>query len=168
MDMVNDNDAMTALKYTYKGISGLGEDGASVQPIYRYIDPSHVGILDLDASSGSDPGLSGMICPMTKLYDKSFSEYDEPNTWRETYAPINKEYRKGKINPVEFENGQQPYDFSKLREEIIREELELNRITCPIENINDPNILYTCSSAQIEKEEAKPIFSLFKIKREDE
>ena len=44
-DMVNDNDATVALKYTYKGISGLGEDGASVQPIYRYVDPSHVGIL---------------------------------------------------------------------------------------------------------------------------
>ena len=55
-DMVNDNDATVALKYTYKGISGLGEDGASVQPVYRYVDPSHVGILDLDASSGSYPG----------------------------------------------------------------------------------------------------------------
>jgi hypothetical protein len=82
-DLVNDNDATAALKYTYKGISGLGEDGSSIQPMYRYIDPSHVGILDLDSSSVSDPGMSGMICPMTSIYGTSFSEYEEPNTWKE-------------------------------------------------------------------------------------
>ena len=61
-DKVNDNDATSALKFTYKGISGLGEDGASIQDVYRYVDPTHIGILDLDSSSGSDPGMSGMIC----------------------------------------------------------------------------------------------------------
>lgn len=164
-DMVNDNDATVALKYTYKGISGLGEDGASVQPIYRYVDPSHVGILDLDASSGSDPGLSGMICPMTKLYNNSFSEYDEPNTWRDNYAPIKAEYKKDKINPIEFNNPPEPYEFYKLRDRIIQEELELNKIICPVEDINDPdNVLYTCSAQKIEKQDNIPTKSLFNIK----
>ena len=165
-DMVNDNDATVALKYTYKGISGLGEDGASVQPIYRYVDPSHVGILDLDASSGSDPGLSGMICPMTKLYNNSFSEYEEPNTWRDNWAPIKAEYKGESISPISFNTPPQPYEFYKLREQIVQEELELNKIVCPIENINDPNILYTCSAQQIEKQESKPIISLFNIIKE--
>ena len=94
-DLVNDLDATTALRYTYKGISGLGEDGASIQPIYRYVDPSHIGILDMDASSASDPGMSGMLCPMANLYgpDRSFSEYKEPNEWRDLY----KEDRKSVV-----------------------------------------------------------------------
>lgn len=162
-DMVNDNDAITALKYTYKGISGLGEDGGSVQPIYRHVDPSHVGNVDLDSSSGSDPGLSGMICPMTSITDNSFSDYQEPNTWRENYAKIREEYKSGTECPIEFTQPPKPYEFNKLRDQIIKEELELTRITCPIENINDPNILYTCSAQKIEADEEKPVKSLFNI-----
>lgn len=166
-DMVNDNDATVALKYTYKGISGLGEDGASVQPIYRYVDPSHIGILDLDASSGSDPGMSGMICPMTKIYDHSFSEYEEPNTWRESYTPLVEEYKLGKDQPIDFEKELEKFNFNKLRDQIVQEELELNKIICPVENIYDPNILYTCSSAQIEKQVEQPK-SLFTIRKDEE
>lgn len=165
-DMVNDNDATVALKYTYKGISGLGEDGASVQPVYRYVDPSHVGILDLDASSGSDPGLSGMICPMTKLYNNSFSEYEEPNTWKENYAPLKAEYKGNSISPIDFDVPPAPYEFYKLREQIVQEELELNKIICPVENINDPNILYTCSAQQIEQQETQPTKSIFNIRKD--
>ena len=98
-DMVNDLDSTVALKWTYKGISGLGEDGAPIQPIYRYIDPSYVGILDPDASSNSDPGMSGMICPMANIEDdNSFSKYEEPNTWREQFAPIRDQYYAGTIH----------------------------------------------------------------------
>lgn len=167
-DMVNDNDATVALKYTYKGISGLGEDGASVQPIYRYVDPSHVGILDLDASSGSDPGMGGMICPMAKMHNHSFSEYSEPNTWRETYYPLMNQYKDGVVSPIEFVGEQNPIDYYKLRDKIVQEELELHKIICPIENINDPTILYTCSSAQIEKTNDQKTKSLFTIIDMDE
>lgn len=170
-DLVNDLDSLTALKYTYKGISGLGEDGASIQPIYRYVDPSHVGILDLDASSASDPGMSGMICPMTQLYgnDCSFSNYMEPNTWRENYKPLNDAYYAGTIKPIEFEKEPEPINYSARREEIVQEEIDINRIICPIVNINDPSILYTCSQAIIDHEndenEKKPN-SLFTIKED--
>lgn len=167
-DMVNDNDATVALKYTYKGISGLGEDGASVQPIYRYIDPSHVGILDLDASSGSDPGMSGMICPMAKLYDHSFSEYEEPNTWRDNFKPLNDKYKEGKISPIDFESGLNMPSYKDIREQIVQEELEFNKIICPIENIHDSSILYTCSSQQIEKNKIEKPKSLFTIRNDEE
>lgn len=165
-DMVNDNDATVALKYTYKGISGLGEDGASVQPIYRYVDPSHVGILDLDASSGSDPGMSGMICPMTKLYNNSFSEYDEPNSWRETFKPMKDEYYANTFRPVSFLENPSIIDYNSARQKIVDEELELNKVTCPIEHISDPSILFTCSQAKIEKRNDEPISSLFRIRKE--
>lgn len=164
-DMVNDDDATTALKYTYKGISGLGEDGASVQPIYRYIDPSHIGILDLDASSGSDPGLSGMLCPMVQLFnDNSFSEYQEPNTWKESFAPINEAYHQGHVPPIIFDQAPPQGDYYQLRERVIEEELELNRIRCPIVNMDDPSIQYTCSAQQVAQQDATPVKSIFNIK----
>lgn len=164
-DMVNDDDATTALKYTYKGISGLGEDGASVQPIYRYIDPSHIGVLDLDASSGSDPGLSGMLCPMVQLFnDNSFSEYQEPNTWKDSFAPINEAYHQGHVPPIIFDQAPPQGDYYQLRERVIEEELELNRIKCPIENIDDPSIQYTCSVQQVAQQDATPVKSIFNIK----
>lgn len=167
-DMVNDNDATVALKYTYKGISGLGEDGASVQPIYRYIDPSHVGILDLDASSGSDPGMSGMICPMAKLYNNSFSQYEEPNSWRESYAPLKEQYKKGKVEPIQFDRPPAPFPYNEIRDQIVREELEINKIVCPIENINNPDILYTCSAQQIDQEKHQKTESIFTLKNKFE
>lgn len=166
-DMVNDDDASAALKYTYKGISGLGENG-SVQPIYRYVDPSHIGILDLDASSNSDPGLSGMLCPMTKIYnDNSFSEYEEPNTWRQNYAPIQQEFVGDRLSPISFTQPPKPFEYYKLRDQVIKEELELNRIVCPIENMNDPNIQYTCSAKEVEKNDSTPVKSIFNIKTDN-
>ena len=164
-DLVNDLDSMTALSYTYKGISGLGEDGSSIQPVYRYVDPSHIGILDMDASSASDPGMSGMICPMAKLYgnDSSFSDYQEPNEWRNNYFPIEAKYKEGTRKPLMFDKEPEGYDYLGMREKIVQEELDINRIRCPITNINDPTQLYTCSQAKINEipqEEIKSIFSL--------
>ena len=168
---------MIALKYTYKGISGLGEDGASIQPVYRYVDPSHVGFLDLDASSASDPGMSGMLCPMVELHgdDMSFSEYDEPNEWRDNYLPVESKYKEEidkakKVRPaVVFEKPENNYTeamdkYSAGRERIVQEELNINRIRCPLVSIIDPeHILYTCSQAQLDKqlnEERKSIFTV--------
>jgi hypothetical protein len=164
-DLVNDNDAVTALKYTYKGISGLGEDGASVQPVYRYVDPSHIGILDLDASSASDPGMSGMLCPMTNLEDdNSFTKYEEPNTWRENFSKLVKQFKGDAICPVTFDrNVNTDPSYMEQREKIVQEELDLNRIVCPVYNIYDPSILYTQSQQILEEESKEPTKSLFTI-----
>lgn len=167
-DLVNDNDAITALKYTYKGISGLGEDGASVQKIYRYVDPSHIGILDLDTSSGSDPGMSGIICPMKKLYNNSFSEYEEPNSWRQDWQSIKDQYKENVEPPIHFTKPIDSFSYSDLREKIIQEELEINKVTCPIVNINNPDILYTCCGQQIEESKLEKPKSLFTIRKDDE
>lgn len=87
VDLVNDNDAELALSYTYKGISGLGDQGSgsAVPIIYRSVHPSQLGKVDLDASSSSDPGLSGIICPMAKIVDGAFVKYQEPNGWKNFY-----------------------------------------------------------------------------------
>ena len=39
---------------------------------YRYLDPSMVGVLDLNVSSNSDIGMSGSFVPWAKLYDGFF------------------------------------------------------------------------------------------------
>ena len=78
---VNDMDSIIALKYTYKGISGIGEKSNSISQSYRNIHPSHLGRVDVDSSSNSDPGISGTICPLSSLHDGHFDEYEEPSTW---------------------------------------------------------------------------------------
>lgn len=90
---VNDLDAITALKYTYKGVSGLGEGETSIPQQYRQAHNSQLGRIDIDAVSSTDPGLTGIVCPMAKTHNGSFSEDEEPNTWREEVDQILSEYR---------------------------------------------------------------------------
>ena len=166
-DLVNDNDATAALKYTYKGISGLGEDGASIQPMYRYVDPSHIGILDLDSSSVSDPGMSGMICPMAKVFGTSFSEYEEPDTWQDQYGHLQKEWKAEAIQPLIFDREQEQPDYYAIRNKIVEEDLELTKIIAPIYN-EDPNIVYTQCGTSLERDRKKKEenLSLFIIKED--
>lgn len=83
-DMMTDNDSYLPLKYTYKGKSGIGESGANAIPnVYKLVHPTNVGIVDLDSSSSQDPGISGTIVPLLKLYkDKYFSNFKEPDGYR--------------------------------------------------------------------------------------
>ena len=90
---VNDLDALIALKYTYKGISGIGEKANAISGAYRSIHPSHLGRVDIDSSSNTDPGISGTICPLATLYDGHFVEYEEPSTWRDQVGLVLDAYR---------------------------------------------------------------------------
>ena len=94
VNMVNDIDALTALKFTYKGISGLGEsNNSSIPDIYRTLNISHLGRIDPDSSSATDPGVTGTICPLTSLYNGSFSDFQEPNFWDKEFAEIMNNYK---------------------------------------------------------------------------
>lgn len=93
-NMVNDMDSIIAIKYTYKGISGIGEKTNQVSQIYRNVDISHIGRLDPDTSSNSDPGLTGSLCPLAKLYDNSFKEYEEPNDWNDRVKEMYNDLRE--------------------------------------------------------------------------
>lgn len=92
---VNDNDCTLALKFTYKGLSGMGEKSKStISDVVRSTNPSELGFLDQDTSSNSDPGLSGILCPYAKIKNNKFYNIPEPNTWKEEYEEIIREYRK--------------------------------------------------------------------------
>ena len=92
---VNDMDSLVALKYTFKGIAGIGEKNNSLPNIYRAINKYQLGITDPDASSPGDPGASGTFCPTAKIYENGMlSEYQEPNSWRSTIKGIFDTYRR--------------------------------------------------------------------------
>jgi hypothetical protein len=147
-DVPNDNDAITALKYTLKGISGLGESG-KVQESYRFVDPSHIGILELDSSTTSDPGMSGTLCPLGNLYSNegttsncgsySFSNYQEPNFWNEKYKKYQTDFIKEdrpNLQPVLFFDKDQEPECFEYRQKIINESLEIDKVVCPFYDIN--------------------------------
>lgn len=94
-NMVSDMDSMQALKFTYKGVSGLGEgSNNSIPDIYRSIHYSHLGKVDLDASSDGNPGITGTICPFAPNYDGFFEDYQEPNSWESEFLSTMEDYRK--------------------------------------------------------------------------
>lgn len=94
VSMANDMDSVAALKYTYKGISGLGEDDTSIPLGYRQVHDSHIGRVDLDSSSNSDPGMTGTVCPISDIHNGAFSDEQEPDDWREKIEELHSNYRE--------------------------------------------------------------------------
>lgn len=140
VNAVNDNDAELALEYTYKGISGLGDQGAgsAVPIIYRTIHPSHLGRVDLDSSSSSDPGLGGTICPMAEEFDGSFSDYQEPNSWKEQYSQTLREYNEleGIVQAIELKKNL-GLTYDHVKEDMVKETLETyKKFICPIVDLD--------------------------------
>ena len=133
-NMVSDMDSMQALKFTYKGVSGLGESGnKSIPDIYRSIHPSHIGRVDLDASSDGNPGITGTLNPFIDMHDGYFSNYEEPNTWEDAYTNTMKDYLNAKKlkQAMEFQQGILGIDHSENIE-------VLGEITCNMEQIINP------------------------------
>lgn len=72
-DIVNDMDFIQNLTFSNKGPNSLGDGNSKMIAVkYRYLDPSMVGVLDLNVSSNSDIGMSGSFVPFAKLYDGFF------------------------------------------------------------------------------------------------
>lgn len=146
-DMVNDNDAMTALQYTYKGISGLGDQGSTAKkkkqksrkaavPIgFKLVQPTQIGITDMDTSSPGDPGVSGMMCPMCNVNeDGSFVDYEEPNSWREEFAELMDNYKSlvGMKEAISFRK-KLNLNYDYIKEDMVEETLATyNKLICPI------------------------------------
>ncbi len=72
-DIVNDMDFLQSIAYSNKGPQSLGDGNSKMIAVkYRYLDPSMVGVVDLNVSSNSDIGMSGSFVPFVKLYDGYF------------------------------------------------------------------------------------------------
>lgn len=95
-NVVTDVDSAEVLKFSVKGQSGLGDNSSkSIPLIYRHAHESYPGIVDLNTASATDPGVTGIVCPTAKVYDGGFfSEFEEPNSWPQTYAEMLNEYHR--------------------------------------------------------------------------
>lgn len=137
----NDMDSLTALKYTYKGVSGLGEgENNSIPTVYRHINTSHLGRLDLDSSSNSDPGVSGTLCPCAKIYEGGyFSNYEEPNYWNESYKETMQNFKslKGLKEIAEFQSSVLEIDTSEDLKVINESMSTMQQLINPIYFTND-------------------------------
>lgn len=143
-NMVNDLDSIIAIKYTYKGISGIGERTNQVSQIYRNVDISHMGRLDPDTSSNSDPGLTGSLCPLAKLYDNSFEEFEEPNDWnsrvKELYDGLRSQVGLKEVVIAKKELLDKDIDPVHLEE--IEDNIAMGRrLFCPVAAIEHPSNL---------------------------
>lgn len=148
--MVNDNDAFTALSFTYKGISGLGDQGmakkrkqkqrkAAVPLGFKLVQPTQLGIIDMDTSSAGDPGVSGMMCPMCNINDDgSFVDYEEPNEWRDSFSEIVDMYYRlsGMEQTIEFKK-KAGFAYDYIKEDLVQETLQTyKKLMCPVRDIN--------------------------------
>ena len=144
--MVNDLDSLLAIKYSYKGVSGIGDkSNKSIPTIYRHVHPSQLGIMDTDSSPKSDPGISGVLCPMLKLYDSYFSDYEEPNYWEKEFKQTMDEY-KAMTNKKEVLHFQKSIGIPVNEEELslIEENLAISK------NLIKP-LIYTYEDSRLEK-----------------
>ena len=104
--MANDLDSMTALKFSYKDIEttkqkrkggkkDVRQTGKqNIPDIHRRVHFSHIGRLDLDASSATDPGMTGSLCPFTTLYGNgNFSEFEESNSYKDQITKLIEAYQ---------------------------------------------------------------------------
>lgn len=124
-NQTNDMDTLIALKYSFKGISGIGGKSNSIKTETRYIHPSHLGRLDIDSSNNTDPGVSGILSPYAELTDEGyFDGISEPNTFRESYIQLINDWKevKGKkeLNDMKKMLGEfQGEEYEKFIDEII-------------------------------------------------
>lgn len=79
-EIVNDMSFLQDMEYSSKGPNSLGENSSKmISAKYRYLHPSHLGVLDLNVSSNSDPGMSGSFVPFVKLYGLFFNPNPDPH-----------------------------------------------------------------------------------------
>lgn len=64
----------SALRFTYRGPQSLSKSGSGISMKYRGLHPSYLSNISLTASSASDPGSSGILCPMTSIENLFFSD----------------------------------------------------------------------------------------------
>lgn len=137
---VNDMDAITALKFTYKGVSGVGDGNTASIPVnYRQVHPTHLGRLDLDSSTANDPGLSGMLCPMAPIQNNFFSDYKEPNNWRAEVDQVLNQYAQleGLKNALEYQGTINGMNVEEQRLAVIQDTLNsIEKLITPIAHIN--------------------------------
>lgn len=148
-NIVNDMDSFLATKFTYKGISGVGDTNGSngsrsIPNQFRLLDISSMGILDPDASSPSDPGVNGSIIPFLKLNTNGYlSDTKEPITYEQELKELSDEYKKikGLREVIEFKHNVLDDNNVTTEDVAIANQTELvaNHVTETLSSIMESN-----------------------------
>lgn len=148
-NIVNDMDSFLATKFTYKGISGVGDTNGSngsrsIPNQFRLLDISNMGILDPDASSPSDPGVNGSIIPFLKLNTNGYlSDTKEPITYEQELKELSDEYKKikGLREVIEFKHNVLDNNNVTTEDVAIANQTELvaNHVTETLSGIMESN-----------------------------
>lgn len=156
-NIVTDTDSLIPMKFTYKGVSGIGEKNTSIPDQFRLLDISNMGVLDPDASSPSDPGVSGSVVPLLKLYkDGYFRNTEEPNTWQDDYRKLYNRYKKTRGLQEVMELKKDILDDSNIHDSDIEFSEECSDISQRINN-----------TVAMMAEENKRIYSMYPNDEED-
>lgn len=136
-NFVGDLDSIVALKFTYKGIAGIGENNNSMPNIYRSVNPSQVGIVDLNSSSSGDPGASGILNPYRTIDPETgmfSSTYMEPNYWEDEFRSTLANYKSmvGKREVFVAANELMEIPITKDKNIIDKEIEEVEKLIKPI------------------------------------
>jgi len=145
-NMVNDTDSIMALKYSYKDVGSKTRGVSNTVPyVSRLLHISTMGITDPDSSSTTDPGVTGFLCPMVKIYDGHFSEFDEPNSWEEEFKKTMSSYKAlvGMREVIRSKRGILNIDTEKDQEESIEESIKTVRsLIKPIRKLEDNDLVF--------------------------
>lgn len=80
---INDMDFFSKFRWSSKGPHSVGgKNSNNIAISQRAIYPSFLGYIDIIVSGNSDPGMSGVISPFTKLDSMYFNDETEPDDFR--------------------------------------------------------------------------------------
>ena len=113
-DDVNDMNFFSKFKFTVKGPhSQGGKNSNNISMKTRGLHPSYLGYFDVLVCGNSDPGLSGVISPFTKMDSMYFDSSDEPDEFAfELKKEIEKIWDKKGVPYIKlcFDNKDDYYD----------------------------------------------------------
>lgn len=137
----NDFDAIELSRFTLKGPTGLNGGKKKTSLRYRDIYPSHLGRLDINVCSSSDPGLTGYLCANVKFDKQGYfnSDENEPDDYDkvidilvERYAEDG--YRESRDDYIKTQLSRGSDGFVELRRKKTQEEWTEEFMRHPWEN----------------------------------
>ena len=116
---INDMDFFSKYRWSSKGPHSVGgKNSNNIAISQRAIYPSFLGYIDIIVSGNSDPGMSGVISPFTKLDSMYFNDDTEPNDFRYKFREdIARIMRQEGVDYIEISVGNKT-DFYTLLDQI--------------------------------------------------
>ncbi len=128
-DDVNDMNFFSKFKFTVKGPhSQGGKNSNNISMKTRGLHPSYLGYFDVLVCGNSDPGLSGVISPFTKMEGLYFDNSDEPDDYAfELKKKIEEVWDKKGVSYIKlnFDNADDYYDAMVALDKCVDEKVRI-------------------------------------------